>query len=109
MTATERERIEKRVAGTFGATTNYFQEKARGLIQPTDIMLKMPVDGTVRVSWQAGYAGANPIRSWQIRSGGKTLLTIPFRPQLTMAPLTAWLAADQIVGGKVEVIASETI
>ena len=109
MTAEERAALEQEAAAKFGATTNYFQEKARGLVQPTDIMLKMPVDGYVRVSWQAGYAGANPIRSWQIRSGGKTLLTIPFRPQLTMAPLTAWLAADQIVGGKVEVIASETI
>ena len=109
MTAEERVKLEQEAAAKFGATTNYFQEKARGLIQPTDIMLKMPVDGTVRVSWQAGYAGANPIRSWQIRSGGKTLLTIPFRPQLTMAPLSAYLTPEEAAGGNIEVIASETI
>lgn len=107
MTPAEQEKIEKHVAEAFGATTNYFQAASQGLTQPTDIMLKEPIDGMVRVSWQAGLAGARPIRSWLIRSGGKTLLTLPFRPQLTAAPLCAWIAAGDIVGGKIEVIASE--
>jgi len=108
MTAEERTKIEADTAAMYGATTNYFQEKAVGLVQPTDIKVTKAADHVV-VSWQAGYAGAKPIASWLIRSGGKTLLTIPFRPQLTLAPLTAFLPADQIAGGNVEVIASETI
>jgi aryl-alcohol dehydrogenase-like predicted oxidoreductase len=108
MTPQERESMEKEVAAKFGTTTNYFQDAARGLVQPTDVNLVKNGD-RVTVTWNAGYAGAKPIRSWQICSGSKTLLTIPFRPQLTTAPLTAWLGADQIVNGKVEVVASETI
>jgi hypothetical protein len=108
MTPAEREKLEREAAAKFGATTNYFQEKARGLVQPTDIKVTKLAD-RVAVSWQAGYAGANPIRSWQIRSGGKTLLTIPFRPQLTMAPLTAYLTPAEAAGGNIEVVASETI
>jgi hypothetical protein len=92
----------------FGPTTNYFQAPATGLVQPTDVKVAKSADRVV-VSWQAGYAGAKPIRSWQIRSGGKTLLTIPFRPQLSMAPLTAYLKAEQAAGGNVDVVASETI
>ena len=108
MTPKEREQLEKQAAAMYGATTNYFQDKARGLVQPTDI--KLSKNGNrVTVSWNAGYAGANPIRSWQIKSGAKVLLTIPFRPQLTMAPLTAYLTAEEAAGGNIDVIASETI
>ena len=104
----DREKLEAQAAAMFGPTTNYFQDKATGLVQPTDVKLTKSADH-VMISWNAGYAGAKPIRSWQIRSGGKTLLTIPFRPQLTMAPLTAYLSAGQIADGNVDVVASETI
>ena len=77
-------------------------------MQPTDVKVTKSA-GRVIVSWNAGYAGAKPIRSWQIRSGSKTLLAIPFRTQLTMAPLTAYLTTDQASGGNIEVVASETI
>jgi aryl-alcohol dehydrogenase-like predicted oxidoreductase len=108
MAAPEREQLEKQAAAKFGATTNYFQAPATGLVQPTDIKVTKAAD-RVTVSWNAGYAGAKPIRSWRIRSGSKILLTIPFRPQLTMAPLTAYLTAEQAAGGNIEVVASETI
>jgi aryl-alcohol dehydrogenase-like predicted oxidoreductase len=108
MAEPERKQLEKKAAAMYGATTNYFQDKAVGLVQPTDVKVAKSADH-VAVSWNAGYAGANPIRSWQIKSGGKTLLTIPFRPQLTMAPLTAYLTAEQAAGGNIEVVASETI
>ncbi len=107
MTEAEREQLEKQAAAMYGATTNYFQEPAKGLMQPTDVKLAKVGERFV-VSWNAGYAGAKPIRTWQIRAGGKTLLTIPFRPQLTMAPLTAYLTAAEAAAGNIEVLASET-
>jgi aryl-alcohol dehydrogenase-like predicted oxidoreductase len=108
MTPGERARMEKYVSDTFGATTNYFQPKAEGLLQPTEVKTEKLAD-RVAVSWQAGYAGAEPIRSYQIRVGGKPVLTIPARPQLTTAPLTAYLTPAEAAGGAVEVIASETM
>jgi aryl-alcohol dehydrogenase-like predicted oxidoreductase len=108
MDEAEREKLERQAAAMFGPTTNFFQDKAQGLTQPTGIALTTAGE-RVMVSWQAGYAGAKPILSWQIRSGGKTLLAIPFRPQLTLAPLTAYLDPADIAGGSVEVLASETI
>ena len=108
MTPQEREKLEKEAAAKYGVTTNYFQEPAKGLVQPTDVKVTKSADRAI-VSWNAGYAGAKPIRSWQIRSGSKILLTIPFRPQLTMVPLTAYISAEQASHGKIEVVASETI
>jgi aryl-alcohol dehydrogenase-like predicted oxidoreductase len=108
MTADERAALETAAAEKYGATTNYFQEPAKGLIQPTDV--KVTKDGgRVLVSWQAGYAGARPIQSYQIKAGGKTVLTIPARVQLGMAPLTAWLTNETLPDGAIEVVASETI
>jgi aryl-alcohol dehydrogenase-like predicted oxidoreductase len=104
----EREALEKEAAAKFGATTNYFQEKAVGLVQPTEVKFVKEA-GRVTVSWQAGVAGAKPIRAYQIKAGGKIVLTIPARPQLTMAPLTAWLTNEQVPDGPVDVVASETI
>ena len=108
MAEPEREKLEAQAATKFGATTNYFQERARGLVQPTEVKVAKLADRVV-VSWQAGYAGAKPIRSWRIRSGSTTLLTIPFRPQLTMSPLTAYLTGEQASGGNIKVVASEAI
>jgi aryl-alcohol dehydrogenase-like predicted oxidoreductase len=105
MTEAERETLEKQAAAAFGATTNYFQAPAQGLVQPSDVKVTK-ADGRITVSWQAGVAGAKPIRAWQIKAGGKTLLTIPFRPQLTTAPLIAYLEKEP--SGAVEVMATET-
>jgi aryl-alcohol dehydrogenase-like predicted oxidoreductase len=104
----EREKLEAQSAAMYGATTNYFQNTAVGLVQPSAVKLEK-ADGRVVVSWQAGYAGAKPIAGWQIKTGGKTVLTIPFRQQLTMAPLTAYLTPEEANGGNVEVVAVEEI
>jgi aryl-alcohol dehydrogenase-like predicted oxidoreductase len=104
----EREKIEAEAAAMYGATTNYFQEKAVGLVQPSDVKLTK-AGGRIVVSWQAGYAGSKPIAGWQIKTGGKTVLTIPFREQLTMAPLTAYLTPEEANGGNAEVVAVEEI
>jgi aryl-alcohol dehydrogenase-like predicted oxidoreductase len=106
MDKAERAKLEAAVAARYGTSTNYFQEKAVGLVQPTAVKLEK-ADGRVVVSWQAGYAGAKPIAAWQIKTGGKTVLTIPFRPQLTTAPLTAFLTPEEAAGGNVEVVAVE--
>ncbi len=107
MTQEECAAMDKAAAQAYNANTNMFQQKARGLVQPTEITLTSE-NGRVTVSWQSGYAGVKPIRSWQIISGGKTLLTIPYRTQLTTAPLKAYLDAGAVRDGKVAVVASET-
>ncbi len=102
----ERLAIEKRIADAFGATTNYFQQPARGLVQPAEVKATKLADRVV-VSWQAGFAGAEPVRWYHIRVGGKTVLTIRAREQLTKAPLTAFLTPEEAAGGAIEVIASD--
>jgi aryl-alcohol dehydrogenase-like predicted oxidoreductase len=108
LTPEERAAIEKRVAEAFGATTNYFQQRAKGLIQPTEVKATKLADRVV-VSWQAGFAGAEPVRWYHIRAGGKTVLTIPAREQLTTAPLTAFLTPEEAAGGAITVIASDAV
>lgn len=108
MTRAEREALEKEAAAQYGATTNYFQQKAQGLIQPADV--KTTKDGgRVKVTWQAAVAGAKPLAAYQIKAGGKPILTIPARPQLTLAPLYAWLTNEQVPDGPVEVVAVEEV
>ncbi len=106
MTAAEREAIEKDAAEKYGATTNYFQNKAQGLIQPTEVKL-VKDGGRVKVTWQGAVAGARPLQAYQIKACGKTLLTIPARPQLTTAPLFVYLEAAP--DGAVEVVALDEV
>lgn len=108
MSVAGREKLEREAASRFGATTNYFQDKAQGLVQPSDVKITRDADRLV-VTWNTAYAGPNPIRSWQIRAGNKTVLSIPFRPQMTTAPLSAYIPASQAPEGKLEVVASETL
>jgi hypothetical protein len=100
----ERRRIE-REAGARHAASNYFQEK-RGLVQSSDVKVKRDGD-RVAVSWNTALAGAEPLQSYEIRAGERLLLSLPFRPQLTEAPLTAMVPADGVGSDKVSVIASE--
>jgi hypothetical protein len=102
MTPAEREALEKIAEAQYGATTNYFQQKAQGLIQPTEVKLVTEA-GRVKVTWQTAIAGAKPLHAYEIKAGGKTLLSIPARPQLTPTPLYAYL--DAAPAGAVEVVA----
>jgi aryl-alcohol dehydrogenase-like predicted oxidoreductase len=105
MEAPEREKMEAEAAAKFGVTTNYFQQKAAGLIQPTEVKVDK-ANGRVKVSWQAAVAGAKALAAYRIKVAGKPVLTIPARPQLTPAPLFTWL--EQVPEGAVEVVAVET-
>jgi aryl-alcohol dehydrogenase-like predicted oxidoreductase len=108
MTKAERLALEKQAEAAYGATTNYFQEKARGMVPPADVKV-VKDGGRVKVTWQAAVAGAKPLASYEIKAGGKTLLTIPARPQTTLAPLYAYLTNEQVPNGPVDVVAVEEV
>lgn len=106
MTKAERLALEKQAEAAYGATTNYFQEKAKGLIPPAEV--KTTKDGgRVKVTWQAAVAGSKPLAAYQIKCGGKPVLTVTARPQTTLAPLYAYLTNEQVPDGPVEVVAVE--
>ena len=98
----ERQRIEKEALDRHGAAVNYFQEKAQGIIQPKDVKTRKIVDRLI-VEWSTAFAGAEPIRAYEIRSGDKLLLSVPYRPQLTEAPLSASVSASGLGGAPITV------
>jgi len=100
----ERRRIEKEAETRHGAGTNYFQEKA-SLIQPSSVNLKRDAERVI-VEWNTAIAGPDPIRSYEILSGDRLLLSLPYRPQLTEAPLSVSLPTSAIGDGTVRVVAS---
>ena len=51
-------------------------------------------------------AGPDPIRSYEVRAGQRVLASLPFRPQLSEAPLTTWVDAAEAADGQITVIAS---
>jgi aryl-alcohol dehydrogenase-like predicted oxidoreductase len=102
----ERARIEKDAEARHGASTNYFQEKTNTLVQPTGVNVKRDGDRVI-VEWNTALAGHEPIRSYEIRAGERVLLSLPFRPQLYEAPLTASLQASSVGDAAVTVVASE--
>lgn len=104
----ERRRIENEMAQRYGATTNYFQLKQLGLMQPTEVKVDK-VDGSdqVTVRWNTAIAAAKPIAAYEIRSGDRLLLSVPYRPQLTPELLWASVPAAAVGDGKVTVTAKE--
>ena len=101
----ERRRIEKDSASRHGAATNYFQEKTT-LIQPTATNVKRDGDRVI-VQWNTAFAGAEPIRAYEILAGDRLLLSVPYRPQLTEAPFSASLPASAVGEAQIKVVASE--
>jgi aryl-alcohol dehydrogenase-like predicted oxidoreductase len=102
----ERLRIEKESKERHGAATNYFQEMTNTLVQPTQVKLTQDGDLVV-VEWNTAFAGPEPLRSYNIMAGSRTLLSLPFRPQCTEAPLSASLLASAVGSDSVRVVASE--
>lgn len=102
----ERARIEKDAAARHGATTNYFQEKTNTLVQPASVNVKRDGERAI-VEWTTAIAGREPIRSYEVRAGNKTLLSLPFRPQMYETPLSVSLPASAIGDSTITVIASE--
>ncbi len=104
----ERQRIEHEMAERYGATTNYFQLKASGLIQPTEVKVdKVNGSDQVTVRWNTAVAGGRPLGSYEIRSSDRVLLSVPYRPQLTPDLLWATLPAAAAGSGNITVIAKE--
>ena len=98
-------RTERMVAERAGKDTNFFQEKRAEIIQPTQINTRKDGDRIV-VEWNTAMAGPDPIRSYEVRAGQRVLASLPFRPQLTEAPLTTWVDAADAADGQITVIAS---
>jgi len=94
--AAERRRIEEEVAQRYGSRTNYFQ-RAGTLVQPQEVRTEQSGD-RVFIRWNSALAGADPLRSYRIYAGDRLLLTLPFRPQTTLAPLSVSLPASEIDG-----------
>jgi hypothetical protein len=106
--AADRQRTEREVAQRYGATTNYFQLKASGLIQPTDVKVEKANDGDrVAIRWNTAIAGSKPVSAYEIRSGDRLLVSVPYRPQLTPDLLWATVPAAAVGGGTVTVTARE--
>lgn len=102
----ERVRIEKDSEARHGAATNYFQEKTNTLVQPASVNVKRDGERVV-VEWTTAFAGREPLQSYEVRAGGKVLLSLPFRPQLYEAPLSVSIPASAIGDSPVTVAASE--
>ena len=102
---TDRLAIEKEVRARHGVTTNYFQDPGRGLTQPADVRVEKDGD-RVKILWNTALAGAEPIRSYLIVAGERFLVSLPFRPQTTLEPLSLTLPASEIGEAPVSVVAS---
>ena len=77
--------------------TNYFQLAQTALVQRTVVKVeKTEGRDQVTVRWNTAIAAAKPIASYEIRSGDKVLLSVPYRPQLT--PELLWASVPAAVG-----------
>jgi len=103
----ERARIEREAESRHGPLTNYFQDKYRGIVQPPEVRARRDGDRVV-VEWQTALAGSNPLRAYEIRSGDRLLLSVPYRPQITEAPLSATVAASEVGPAGISVVAVDT-
>lgn len=101
----ERLRIERDAEARHGAATNYFQEKTTGITQPNDVRVKRDAE-RVLVQWNTALASRDPLRFYEVRAGNRVLLSVPFRPQLTEAPMSAWVPPSAIGSDIVTVIAT---
>lgn len=101
----EQRRIETDVAARHGTRTNYFQENQRGLIQPPAPRIERDA-GRIVVKWNTALAGPDPIRSYRIYAGEWLAASLPFRPQLTTAPLSHTLSAEVFGDAPIRVEAS---
>jgi len=103
----ERARIEREAESRHGALTNYFQDKWRGIVQPPEVRARHDGDRVV-VEWQTALAGSNPLWAYEIRSGERLLLSVPYRPQLTEMPLSALVPASEVGPAGISVVAVDS-
>ncbi len=91
----EMRRIERAVAAQHGTNTNYFQERQRGIVQPSAPRIQRDGDRVV-IQWNTALAASEPIKAYNIYAGEWLLYSLPFRPQLTTAPLSLTLPASEV-------------
>jgi aryl-alcohol dehydrogenase-like predicted oxidoreductase len=102
--ANERRRIEDDVAAVHGTSTNYFNERRTAVTPPQNVKVQQDGD-RVAVQWETALAAGDPIVSYEIYSGETLLRSIPYRPQLSTAPLTAWIPASEATSPSIRVVA----
>ena len=104
----ERRRIEREVAGIYGATTNYFQLAQTGLVQPSVVKVEK-VDGNDQVvgPLEHGDRGGQADRQLRDPQRGPAPLVGPVPPQLTPDLLWASLPASAVGSGTLTVVAKE--
>ncbi len=101
----EMRRIEEDVAAVHGITANYFNERRNAIQQPAGVELERDGDRWV-IRWNTALAAGEALRSYRIWDGERLLRSVPYRPQLTNAPQTAWVTGEEITSGNVRVTAS---
>lgn len=99
-------RIENDVASRHGVETNYFQERARGVVQPSGVTTSLEGE-RLTVRWQGALAGPDPLRSYRLYAGDRQIAAIRYRPQTSLAPLAHTVAASDVGDAPVRVVASE--
>lgn len=104
-TDAEKRRIEQTVAERHGTGTNYFQDRVRAIVQPAAPRVERD-GGRAVVRWNSALAAADPIRSYRILAGDRVAAVLPYRPQLTTAPLAASFEEGEIGDAPVRVEAS---
>ncbi len=102
----EMKRIEDQVAAVHGTNTNYFNERRAAIVQPSEVKVRKDADRLV-VEWNSALAASEPIRSYNIYAGDRLLLSLPYRPQMTLKPLSTFVAASDAGEAPIRVVASE--
>lgn len=99
--------IEDSLASLHSPSANYFNERRESITQPTEVTTSLD-SGRLIVRWNNALAAASPLRTYDLYEDDRLLLSLPWRPQLTTEPFSAWLPADQLRGGRIRVLASAT-
>jgi len=87
LTEGERLAIEEMAGKVKDGKTNYFQMAALPLSAPKDVSVIQKRKNNIRnatLSWNSGYAGDAPIKSYEIWRDGSRVKEIPFAAQLTI-------------------------
>jgi aryl-alcohol dehydrogenase-like predicted oxidoreductase len=91
LTDTERTAIEELAGKVKDGKTNYFQNTALPLTAPKEVTVVQNKENNVRtavLSWNTGYAGDAPIKTYEIWRDSSRIEELPFTPQITMSPFT---------------------
>ncbi|MBN1466357.1 aldo/keto reductase [candidate division KSB1 bacterium] len=85
----DRQEIEEMTRFVKNGATNYFQDKYQGLTPPRQVAVMQGSAGDQRiysVTWQSAYAGAEPIRTYEIWRDQHKIAEVPNKPQTDLHP-----------------------